>query len=137
MGTPSDLDQRLKSAIREANMRLIDEQHHLVRCIINPYLKSALLQEKISTQAKVMEVAMRLHETLIPNLGLGVQQIQAQVQNLCLEMHKLKQEQTPCSKFWEEVWCVRCKSKGHDKDHCLVLVNFVITRGPTLVQPEA
>jgi len=89
-----------------------------------------LLQQKISTQAEALEVAMWLHETPIPDPGLGFQQIQVQVQNLCLEMQNLKQEQTPHSKVWEEVWCVRCKSQGHDKDHCLVSVNFGVTGGP-------
>lgn len=109
--TPWDLEQRLKSVIREANMTLTDE-HHCAWFITSlmPYLKSALLQQKISIQAEALEVAMWLHETPIPDPGLGVQQIQVQVQNLCLEILKLKQEQTSRSEVQEEVWCVMCKS---------------------------
>ena len=82
--TPWDLDQRLKRTIHEANTTLIDAQH----CFwfitsLTPYLKSALSQQKISTQAEALEVAMRLQETLVQDPGLGVQQIQVQVQNLC------------------------------------------------------
>lgn len=73
----------------------------------------------------------------IQDLGLGVQQIQAQVQNLCLEIQKLKQEQSTCSEVWEEVWCIKCRSQGHDKDHCLGSMNFVVTGGPTPLRPEA
>jgi len=90
--TPWDLDQRLKSTMREANMTLTDAQHHAwFVASLTRYLRSALLQQKISTQAKELEAAMRLHETPIQDPGLGVQQIQAQIQNLCLEMQSLKQ----------------------------------------------
>jgi len=72
--TPWDLDQRLKSAIREANMTLTDEQHYAwFVASLTPYLKSALLQQKISTQVEALEAAMWLHKTLIPDPRLGVQ----------------------------------------------------------------
>jgi len=28
-----------------------------------------------------------------------------------------------------KVWCLKCKSHGHDKDHCLVYVNNIIGGG--------
>ena len=74
---------------------------------------------------------MRLHETPIQDPGLGVKQIHAEIQNLCLEMQNLKKEKAPRSEAWEEVWCIKCKGQGHDKDHCPVLVNFVVMGGPT------
>ena len=57
---------------------------------LTPHLRMALSQQKISTQAEALETVMRLHETLLQDPGLGVQKIQAQIQNLCLEMKKLK-----------------------------------------------
>ena len=80
---------------------------------------------------------MRLHETPVQDPRLGVQQIQAQVQNLCLEIQNLKQEQTPCSKVQEEVWCIKCRSQGHVKDHCPVSVNFLVTGELTPLRLEA
>lgn len=76
---------------------------------------------------------MKLHDTSLQDLGLGVQQIQAHIQNLCLEMKKLKQEQAPRPKVREEVWC---RSQGHDKDHYPVSVNYVATGGLTPLRPE-
>jgi len=35
----------------------------------------ALSQQKLSTQAEALEMAMRLHETPIQDPGLGIQQI--------------------------------------------------------------
>ena len=80
---------------------------------------------------------MRLHETLIQDPGLGVQQIQAQIQNLCLEMKNLKKEQVPRSEVQDEVWCIRCRSQGHDKYHYPIFLNYVVMRGPTPLQLEA
>lgn len=93
---PWDLDQRLKSMIHEANMMLTDAQH----CVwfvasLTPHLRTALSQKKLSTQAKALEMAMRLHETLIQDPGLGVQQIHVQLQNICLEMQSLKRDRAP------------------------------------------
>ncbi len=94
-GTPSELDQRLKSMIREANMTLTHGQHCAwFVASLTPHLRMALLQQNLSTQAKALEIAMRLHETPIQDLGLGVQQINAQLKILCLEMQSLKQDRT-------------------------------------------
>ena len=91
--TPWELDQRLKGMIREDNMTLIDGQH----CAwfvesLTPHLRMTLSQKKLSSQAEALEIEMRLHETPIKDLGLGVQQIHTQLQNLCLEMQSLKQD---------------------------------------------
>jgi len=91
--TSLDLDQGLKSTIREANMALMDAHHCAwFMASLTPHVRMALSQQKISTQAEALETVMRLHETLLQNPGLGVQQIQLHIPNLCLEMKKLKQE---------------------------------------------
>ena len=90
--TPWELDQRLKFTIHEANMTLTDG-HHCMWFVasLTPHLRTALSQHKISTQAEALETTMRLHVTPILDLGLGVQQIHAQLQNLSLEVQILKQ----------------------------------------------
>ena len=80
---------------------------------------------------------MRLHETPIQDPGLRVQKIHVKLQNLSLEMKSLKQDRTPRSEAREEVWCSKCKGQGHDKDHCLVFVNYLAGGGPMLSRPEA
>jgi len=37
----------------------------------------------------------------------------------------------------KEVWCIKCKGKGHDKDHCSVFMNYLIGGGPMPLIPEA
>ena len=58
-------------------------------------------------------------------------------QNLCLEMQNLKQDRTPQPKACEEVWCIKCKAQGHDKDHCPVFTDYLAGGGPMPLRPEA
>ena len=71
--TPWKLDQRLKCKIREANMNLIKGQHceWFVASIL-PHLRVVFSQEKITTQEEALEIAIRLHETLMQDLNLWV-----------------------------------------------------------------
>ena len=76
--TPWELDQRLKCMIREANMNLTDGQHcEWFVASLMPHLRSALSQQKLTTQEEAVEITMRLHETLMQDPNLGVQQIHA------------------------------------------------------------
>ena len=85
--TAWDLDQRLKSTIHKANMMLTDVQHHAWFVVsLTPHLRTTLSQQKLSTQAEALGMAMRLNETRIQDPGLGVQQIHSKLQNIYLEM---------------------------------------------------
>jgi len=79
---------------------------------------------------------MRLHETPMQDSNLGVQQIHAQLQNLCLEMQSLKQEKIVQPEVREEVWCMKCKGQGHDRDHCLVFAKYIAGGGSMPLRPE-
>jgi len=41
------------------------------------------------------------------------------------------------SEVREEVWCLKCKTQGHDKDHFLVFMNYVAGGGTMPLRPEA
>ena len=74
--TPWELDQRLQGMIHEANMTLTDGQHRTWFVLsLMSHLRTALSQQKLSNQAEALEIKMRLHETLIQDPNLGVQQI--------------------------------------------------------------
>ncbi len=64
--TPSDLDQRLKGMIREANMTLTDGKHcaWFVASLIL-YLRMGMSQQKLSAQVEALEMVMILDETPI------------------------------------------------------------------------
>lgn len=93
--------------IHEDNMNLTDGQHHewFVASLL-PHLRVSLSQQKIGTQAKSLEIVMRLHETLMQDANLRVQQIHIQLQNLCLKFQSLKNDIVVWLEMHEEVWCL-------------------------------
>lgn len=136
--TPWELDKRLKCKIREANMNSTDGQHHewFVASLL-PHLRVALSQQNIMTQVEALENSIRLHETSMQDLNLGVQQIHAQLQSLCLEMQSLKQDIIVPLEVRKEIWCLKCKGRRHDKDHFSAFVNYTRGGGPIPLRPEA
>lgn len=60
-----------------------------------------------------------------------------QLQNIFLEMQSLKQDKTVRPEVCEEVWCLKCKGKGHDTDDCPVFANYIVGRGPMPLRLEA
>lgn len=80
---------------------------------------------------------MRLHATPIQDVTLGVQKIHSQLQSLCLEFHSLKKAKETKLEVHVEVWCIKCKSEGHDKDHCLVFANYISGGGPIPLKLKA
>jgi len=118
-------------------MTLTNAQHRAwFVASLTPHLRTVLSQQKLSTQAEALEMAMRLHETPIQDPGLGVQQLHVQLQNLCLEMQSLKQDRTPRPEACKEVWCIKCKGEGHDKDHCPVSANYLAGGCPMPLRPK-
>ena len=80
-----------------------------------PHIRLPLTQQKIQTQAKALE--------------LGMQQIQSQRENLAnltLELQDMKKSE----EVREEVWCTKCKSKGHSKEQCPLFRNYMTTEAP-------
>jgi len=100
-------------------------------------MRSALSQQKITTQEEALEIAMRLHETPMQDPNLGVQQIHVQLKNICLEMQSLKQDRTVRPEVRKEVWCMKCKSQGHDKYQCMVIKNYLAGGVPMPLRPKA
>lgn len=51
-----------------------------------PHLRLPLSQHKIGTQAKALEISMRLEASLVQDTNMGVQQIQSQLASLHMEL---------------------------------------------------
>ena len=60
-----------------------------------------------------------------------------ELQNLCLEFQSLKKEKAAQQEVREEVRCLKCKKQGHDKDHSLVFMNYMVGGRPMPLRPEA
>lgn len=80
---------------------------------------------------------MRLHETPIQDVDLEVQQIHVDLQNHCLEFQIQKKDRVAQPDVRKEVWCLKCKSQGHDKDHCPVFENYDAGGGSMPLRLEA
>lgn len=61
-----DFDQRLKSLFQQANMKITDDQHRdwYIASLL-PHLRLLLSQQKIGTQAEVVEIAMRFEASKV------------------------------------------------------------------------
>jgi len=80
---------------------------------------------------------MRLHASPIPDTNLGVRQIHLQLESLHLELQSLKKEKETKPEVCAEIWCLKCKGHGHDKDHFPIYVNYIIGGGPIPLKLEA
>lgn len=52
-------------------------------------------------------------------------------------MQSLKQDRTARLEVHEELWCVKGKGLGHDKDHFQMLTNYLTRGRPMLLRLEA
>jgi hypothetical protein len=102
-----------------------------------PHLRDCFITTKDGTQVEALEIAMRLHETPIQDATLGVQQIHCGVAEPLLRIAELEERKEARPEVREEVWCLKCKSQGHDKDHCPVFVNYIAGGGPMPLRQEA
>ena len=135
---PWELDQRLKCGIHEANMNLTNSQQcDWFIVVLLPHLRISFSQQKVGTQVEALEITMTLHDTAILDATFGVQQIHAKLKNLYLEFQSLKKEKAAWLEVNEEVWCLKCKNQGHDKDHYLVFTNYMAGGGLILLSLEA
>ena len=77
-------------------------------------------------QAEALEIAMKLEESLIAKTNTGMQQIQSQLANLTLQLQDTKKGK----EVQEEVWCMKCKTKGHSREQCPVFVEYLNSGAP-------
>ena len=59
---------------------------------------------------------MKLELTPMEESILGMSQILSQLTSLSLQVEYMKKVKGKEKR--EDIWCVRCRSKGHDKEHC-------------------
>lgn len=102
-------------------MKITDDHHKdwYIASLL-PHLRLQLSKQKIGMQEEVVEIVMRLEASLIHDMNVGVQHLQSQLEILDMELQSLKTEKYAQTEVRAEVWSIKCKDKGHDKEHCLV-----------------
>lgn len=118
-------------------MKIKDDQHRdWYIFLLLPHLRLPLSQQKIGMQAEAIEILMRLEASLVQDTNVGVQQVQSQLEILHMELQSLKIGKEAQPKVRVEVWCIKCKDKGHDKGHCPIYQNYLIGGGPVPLKLE-
>lgn len=75
---------------------------------------------------------MKLEASLIVETSAGMVQIQNQLANLTLQLQDIKKGK----QVRQEVWCTKCKTEGHSKEHCPVYVEYMVS-GVPIPLPQA
>jgi hypothetical protein len=66
---------------------------------------------------------MKLESTPMAQSSSGMSQILSQLTSLSLQLKDMNKDKGK-GKI-EDIWCIRCKSKGHDKEHCPLFHDYL------------
>ena len=69
---------------------------------------------------------MKMEESPIAETSVGMVNIHNQLANLTLQLHDMKKDK----EVREEVWCTRCRTEGHSKEHCPVFAEYLASGVP-------
>jgi hypothetical protein len=86
------------------------------------------MQQKVSSQAEALEIIMKLEATTIGESSLGMSQILNQLTSLSLQVEDMKKDKG--NEKREDIWCIICKLKGHDKENCPLINEYLASGVP-------
>ena len=89
------------------------------------------MQQKVADQQEALEIAMKL-ETAPVRDDSSIAQIQAQLAAMALELHEMKKGKPDR----EEVWCMQCRTEGHDKERFPLVSKYLHTGAPDPFPPQ-
>ena len=72
---------------------------------------------------------MKLESTPMGESISGMSQILSQLTSLPLQVKDMKKEKGKYKR--EGIWCVRCRSEGHDKEHCPLFNEYLAFGAPS------
>jgi hypothetical protein len=101
----------------------------MVHCCSLTTHQSSSDAKKIASQAEVLEIAMKLESTPMGESISGMSQILSQLTSLSLQVEDMKKDKGKYKR--EDIWCVRCKSEGHDKEHYPLFHEYLASGAPS------
>ena len=87
-----------------------------------PHIRQTLMQQKIMTQSEDLEIMMKLEASPIGETTVGMNHIQAQLENLTLQLQDIRKEKEEN----DDLWCTQCRTGGHNKDTFLTFRNYLL-----------
>ena len=91
-----------------------------------PHIQKPLMEQKIATHSKDLEIAMKLEASHVGENAAGMNQIQAQLANLTMQLKEIKNGK----ENRDDLWCTRCHTDGHNKDTCPNFQNYLLSGAP-------
>jgi hypothetical protein len=86
------------------------------------------MQQKVSSQAEALKIAMKLESTPIEESSPGMSQILNQLTSLSLQVEDMKKNKGKEKR--EDIWCIRCKSEVRDKENFPLFNEYLASRSP-------
>ena len=109
-----EFDQRFKTLTGHLSFQIPYEKNKewFIASLL-PHIKVPLMQQKIASQAKALEIAMKLESTPMGESSSSMSQILSQLTSLSLQVKDMNKDKGKYKR--KEIWCIRCKSEGDDK----------------------
>jgi hypothetical protein len=125
-----EFDQRFKTLTGHLSFQIPDEQNKewFIASLL-PHIRVPLMQQKITSQAEALEIAMKLESAPMGESSSGMSQILSQLTSLSLQVEDMKKDKGKDKR--EDIWCIRCKSEGHDKEHCPLFHEYLASGAPS------
>jgi hypothetical protein len=124
-----EFDQRFKTLTGHLSFQIPDEQNKewFIAALL-PHIRVPLMQQKVTSQAEALEISMKLEATPVGESSPGMSQILNQLTSLSLQVEDMKKDKGKEKR--EDIWCIRCKSEGHDKEHCPLFHEYLASGAP-------
>jgi hypothetical protein len=124
-----EFDQRFKTLTGHLSFQIPDEQHKEWFIVaLLPHIRVPLMQQKVASQAEALEISMKLEATPVGESSPGMSQILNQLTSLSLQVEDMKKDKGKEKR--EDIWCIRCKAEGHDKEHCPLFNEYLASGAP-------
>jgi hypothetical protein len=135
-----EIKQKLDEHVWELVQRFKTLSYHLIFQIpygqntqwfidaLLPHIRFPLMQQKIASQAEALEITMKLESTPMGESILGMSQILSQLTSLSLQVEDMKKDKVKDKR--ENIWCIRCKSEGHEKENYPLFHEYLASGSP-------
>jgi hypothetical protein len=125
-----EFDQRFKILIVHLSFQIPDKQNkEWFIATLLPHIKVPMMQQKIASWAEALEITMKLESTPMAESISGMSQILSHLTSLSLQVEDMNKDQGKDKR--EYIWCIRCKSKGHDKEHYPLFHEYLASGAPS------
>jgi hypothetical protein len=111
--------------MRHLSFQIPDEQNKEWFIVsLFPHIRVPLMQQKITSQVEALEISMKLESSPMGESISTMSQILSQLTNLSLQVEDMKRDKGKDKR--EDIWCIRCKSEGHDKEHYPLFHEYLV-----------